>query len=301
MPGYFGARAMGACPLESANAQVCYDLEIVSSKTKRRRDHYLPQSYLRGFIDPSRMKHERPLWHLDIPQNVWSERSTREVAYRTGFYDYASVDAGLEAADRTFSKLERTYPQVRQQLISKNFENWPDHRDFLLRYIQMMRARSLLFFDHKHAEGKNLRAFIVEEVGPDRRSVRVRSMIPQPLPDDFIRNRAITEMRAEIQKGAAWLNDFKWALRYCDSPADPFVITEVPVIASGPSAKVEEAMQHQETLLFFPLCWQASLIGSRQFFHVETDRFFQEDMRRVRQIYRETAKLFILSPSKLDL
>lgn len=162
-----------------------------------------------------------------------------------------------------------------------------------------MRARSLLFFDQKHAEGKNLRAFIVEEISADRRSVKVSSVTPSPLPDHFIRNRAITEMCAEIQKGAAWLNDFNWALRYCDSPADPFVIAELPVVASGQCATLEEAMQNQETLLFFPLCWQACLIGSRQFFDIETDRFAQEDMRRVRRVYRETAKLFLLSPRRL--
>lgn len=217
---------------------------------RKRRDHYLPQGYLRGFIDPSRVNHKQPIWHFDVPQNIWSERSTREVAYRTGFYDYANTDAALQAADSAFSELERRYPRIRAQLISNNFEKWTDHRDFLLRYIQMMRARSLLFFDQKHAEGKNLRAFIVQEVSPDGRSVKVSSMTPSPLPDNFIKNRAITEMCAEIQKGAAWLNDFNWALRYCDSPADPFVIAELPVVASGSCATLEEAMQHQETLLF---------------------------------------------------
>jgi len=272
----------------------------MSSKTQRRRDHYLPQGYLRGFIDPSRTKHQRPLWHHDVCRNVWSERSTREVGYRRGFYDYAAASIGVESADSMFAKFERDYPLVRRHLISHRFAKWTDHRDFLLQYIQMMRARSLLFFDQKHAEGKALRVLTVEEVSCDRRTVKVRSMIPSPLPDDSIRNWAIGEMRAEIQKGAAWLNDFNWALRSCDSPADPFVISEMPFMAYGPCSQLSEALHHAETLLFFPLCWQACLIGSRQFVHIETDRFAQEDMQRVRRMYRESANLFLLSPRRLN-
>lgn len=271
------------------------------NSNRNRRDHYLPQGYLRGFIAPSRVGYQRPLWHLDVPNGVWSERSPREVGYRVGFYDFATAEVGLESADSTFAELERTFPRVCRELISNNFQNWKDHRDFLLRYVQMIRARGLLFFNHKHAEGRNLRAWVVEEVSPDRRSVKVRSMVPEPLSDASIKNRTLAEMRAEIKKGAAWLNDFNWTLRLCQSVADPFVISEMPFMASGPCPMSEEALRHPETLLFFPLCWQACIIGSRQFFDHETGIFLQEDMRRARKIYRETADLFILSPTQLDL
>src|SRR5258708_8562425 len=121
------------------------------------------------------MNNQQPLWRSDVPSRVWSERSPREIGYRHGFYDYATIEAGLETADNAFAELERTYPVVRRELISSNFKNWKDHRDFLLRYAQMMRARSLLFFDQKHSEGKNLRGWVIEEISPDRTSVKVRS------------------------------------------------------------------------------------------------------------------------------
>jgi len=267
---------------------------------KNRRDHYLPRGYLRGFIDPSRKNHQRPLWHYDIPNGVWSERSPREVGFRIGFYDFATAESGLEHADTTFGELERTFPALRQELISNNFRNWKDHRDFLLRYIQMIRARGLLFFDQKHAEGRALQTWVIEEISPDRRIIKVRSIVPEPPSEAFIRNRALAEMRAEIKKGAAGLNDFNWALRLCESVADPFIISEIPFMAFGPSATSEEAMRHPETLLFFPLCWQACIIGSRQFFDDETGVLGQEDMQRARKMYREKASLFVLSPTKLD-
>lgn len=229
------------------------------------------------------------------------ERSPREVGYRIGFYDYAANAVGMETADSAFADLEREFPRVRQALIATNFDGWKkDFLDFLLCYLQMMRARSLLFFERVKEEGKNLRAWTVEEVSSERKSVKVRSMTPEPLPDAFVKNWTITQMRQEIQKGPAWLRDFNWALRYCDSAASPFVIAEMPVITSGRQAHLLDAMRDPETLLFFPLCWQACLIGSRQFFDVETDSFGAEDMRRVRRMYRETAELFLLSPTQIE-
>jgi hypothetical protein len=247
------------------------------------------------------MKQKQPLWHFDIPNGTWSERSPREVGYRLGFYDYATSEIGLETADTTFAELENEFPKVCRELISGKFENWKEHLDVLLRYAQMMRARSLLFFDQKRVEGQGLRAWTVEEVSADRKSVKVKSMTPESLPPAFVRNWTINQMRAEIQKGAAWLNDFNWALRYCDSPVAPFVVSELPLVLYGPQSKPEDAIRDPESLLFFPLCWQACLIGSRQYFDIETGKFGEEDMRVARRMYRQSAELFILSPTQLDL
>src|SRR5271154_2031250 len=200
---------------------------------KNRRDHYLPQGYLRGFIDPARRDSAQPLWHLDILNGLWTERSPREVGYRNGFYDYSTNQIGHETADSAFAELEHNFPRIRAEIIANGFRNWKDHRDLLLRYIQMIRARSLLFFDQKKVEGSALRAWTIEEIRSDRRSVRVRSITPEPLPGAFIRNWTITEMRGEVRKGAAWLNDFNWALRYCDSPVSPFIVSEIPFVSLG--------------------------------------------------------------------
>ena len=129
--------------------------------------------------------------------------------------------------------------------------------------MQMMRARSILFFEQTYAEGKNLRAYVVEAVNPDGRSVKLRSMTPSKLPDDLIRNWTISEMRTEIQKGATWLKGFDWALWCCQSADDPFVSSEIPFMAYGSDSRVEDAARHPDTLLLFPLCWQACLVGSR--------------------------------------
>lgn len=271
-----------------------------SAPATNRRDHYIPQGYLRGFIDPAREHLPQPLWYFDKPNGVWSRRSPREVGYRHGFYDYTVAEMGVETADMAFAELERTFPKIRKELVRKGFKNWKSHLDFLLRYAQMMRARSLLFFESQQKDGRNLRMWRVEEVSPDRMSVRVASMTPEPLPEPFIKNWTITNMRNEIAKGAAWLTEFNWALRTCDSPTLPFVISELPFMAIGPRADVAEAVRDAETLLFFPLCWQACLIGSRQYFEIENGRFGTEDMLRCARMYRDSANLFVISSSRVD-
>jgi hypothetical protein len=36
------------------------------AKHRGRKDHYVPQGYLRGFIDPARSECDHPLWYLDL-------------------------------------------------------------------------------------------------------------------------------------------------------------------------------------------------------------------------------------------
>ena len=59
---------------------------------RNRRDHYLPQGYLKGFIDPQRKGLPQPLWYFEKSNAVWSQRSPKEVGYRHGFYDYTLAE-----------------------------------------------------------------------------------------------------------------------------------------------------------------------------------------------------------------
>jgi Protein of unknown function (DUF4238) len=270
---------------------------------KGRRDHYLPQGYMRGFIDPARENLPQPLWHLDIPYQRWSMRSTKQIGHDTGFYDYAGTAPeldSLESADDAFRELENDFPRIRGRLLAKHFRNWHKHLGLLLRYMQMIRARSPLFFAQKEDEGKALQTWTAKDVHADVKTLTLTSMEPAPPPAPFLKNRTITQMREEIQKGGSWLWDFNWALRFCDSVAEPFITSEAPLVAEGPATEISQALQHPETLLFFPLCWQACLIGSLQRFDLGTAKFSSEDMRTFRMKYRRFAQVFLISPAKLD-
>jgi hypothetical protein len=166
--------------------------------------------------------------------------------------------------------------------------------------MQMIRARSPLFFEQKETEGKAIQTWTVQEAHPDGKTLTLTSMESAPPPAAFIKNRTITQMREEIQKGASWLWDFNWALRYCESVAEPFVTSETPLVVEGPVTDIAEAIRHPETLFYFPLCWQACLFGSLKRFDLGTSKLGREDMKTFRTKYRGFAKIFLLSPTKLD-
>jgi hypothetical protein len=182
-----------------------------------RRDHFLPQGYLRGFIDPARRDEPQPLWSLDIPYKKWSERSTKQLGHITGLYDYAGTGPEVESlpsADETFSDLENGFPLVRERLLllrKKAFRNWTKHLPFLLRYMDMLRTRSPLYFKHKEAEGQNTPTWTVEKA--EGNMITLKSMEANPPSATFIKNRTIFDMRGEIQKGGSWLWDLNWVLR----------------------------------------------------------------------------------------
>lgn len=274
------------------------------STQKGRRDHYLPQGYLRGFIDPAREKEPQPLWKLDIASRKWAERSTKQVGHVKGFYDYAGEEAELEclpAPDETFLELENEFPFVREKLLllrKKAFRNWTTHLPFLLRYMNMLRARSPLYFAQKEAEGRATPTWTVAKV--DGNKITLTSMEPSPPPAAFIKNRTISSMREDIQESAS-LWDLNWALRYTESVSEPFVTSEGPFLAEMmPGVSEADALQHPDTLLYFPVCWQVSLFGSQRRFDLGTDKLGSHDMSVARRKYRLFAQDFLISPIKLD-
>jgi hypothetical protein len=279
-------------------------MSTVQPPKKGRRDHYLPQGYLRGFIDPTRERESQPLWVLDVAHSKWYMRGPKQVAHGEGFYDYAGESPELEqleTADEAFLELENAWPMMRDKLITDGFRHWRHHRKFFFRFMQMLRARSPLFFEQKQAEGQALRTWTVKEVHPDGKTITVDSIEPKPPSETYIKNRTIHHMRDEIKKGADWLWNFDWALRYTDSVDNPFVISEAPFLAIGDQpGEIGKMLQDPETLLYFPICWQACLFGSRRRFDKKTDKFGAQDMRTFRKKYRTFAKQFLISPSKLD-
>jgi Protein of unknown function (DUF4238) len=264
-------------------------------RTRGRKDHYLPQGYLRGFISPSRTELQKPLWYFDAHRKHWSELSPAEIGFERGFYDSRGIETNVETADQVFAELERTFPLVREEMVADQFSNWTEHLDFLLRYFQMMRARSPLAFEQRQARDRNRQFLKVVKV-----SGRSITYEPAQVTETFLKNKAIAEMRQEIQKGADWLNRFHWALRYSVSPDMPFILSDTPCIVEGKFSTLEEAMQRPDTLIVFPLCWQACLFGSLARFDIKTDEFSSADLQTIHRKHFDKAREFIVSPVKLE-
>lgn len=274
---------------------------MINQKAAKRRDHYLPQSYLRGFIGPARRERFRPLWHFDMRTNTWSEKSTRQVGYGDGFYDYAGESSSLVPPDITFATLERNFPIIRDRLIAERFVGWRNELEFLLSYMDMIRARSPLFLAQKEAENRAVRGWTIKSVGPEPNKVTLESMEAKPMTETWIRNRTITQMREEIEKGPSWAREFHWCLRYTDLPADPVITSDHPFVSAGPKNNPIDGLRDADTLLYFPICWQACLIGNVLKFNVDTDHFVPAFLNSIRSLYRANAREYLISPQRLDI
>jgi hypothetical protein len=218
------------------------------------------------------------------------------VGYEDGFYDYATESVELVPPDRTFARLEQEFPLVRDRLIGEKFSGWPDKLDFLLDYMNMIRARSPLFLAQKEAENRAVRGWTVKSVGPEPNKVTLESMEAKPMTETWIRNRTIVQMREEIQKGPVWAQEFHWCLRYTESTRDPVITADHPFVCAGPRNNPVNGLQDPDTLLYFPLCWQACLIGNILKFDVETDRFAPSFLTFIRSTYRNNASSYLISP-----
>jgi hypothetical protein len=133
---------------------------------KNRQDHFVPQGYLRGFIDPARSNQDRPLWCLSKARNQWERKSTRQICSRRGFYDFSTDPVNVEHPDGTFKSMEDGFPALRDNLQRRNFVGWREHIAFLLPYMQMIRARSPQFFAEQGQALANAKMASVVAVNP---------------------------------------------------------------------------------------------------------------------------------------
>lgn len=270
------------------------------NRQRGRKDHYVPQGYLRGFIDPARADLDKPLWHYDLESGIWAEKSEKEVGWERGFYDYADANVDQEHPDLTFAMFEREFPLVRDQMLHRNFKGWvKQHRHFLLCYMQMMRARSPMFIQQQTDQNRSLRGATVTSVGPGNQ-VPVDSLELRPFPENIVRNATIGQMRQEIHKGPDWMWDFHWCLRYTRSVTDPFVTGPQPLVLEGPAPNIVEAMKHPDTLIWFPLCWQACLVGSLRRFDEGTNEADPWLTNHIREVFLRPDTGYIISPSKFE-
>ena len=262
--------------------------------------------FLKGFIDPANKDLAKPLWYFEIETATWTMESPGSVGWERGMYDYAPGTTELEHPDETFERFEREFPQVRDHMLRRHFKGWvKQHKGFLLGYMQMMRARSPLFLQQQTAENENMRVVKVTSVSPENK-VTVDSMEPYPPPAQFIRNRTISAMREEIKKGADWMSNFNWCLRYTRSVADPFVTGTQPIIVEGrypgveDAPPLEEAMRHPKTTIWFPLCWQACLVGSTERFEDGTAEAAPSLLNHVRGMFRRSSTGYVISPCRIE-
>jgi hypothetical protein len=270
---------------------------------RARRDHLLPQGYLEGFTNPSKRGR---LSVYSIERRQWFESAPRAVAAIRGFYDYPPGSAPDQTADQSFKEYEDRFPNVRRDLVASGFSTWRLHLDFLLGYAQMLRARSELFRQQALADVRKRPMARVKEVLKDPATgntvIKYEELTETSEEREALfRNMTITTMRAEIAKGAAFFSNLHWCLRLAVDVAHPVITGDDAVIVEGRAPTLEAALTDAETLIFFPLCRHACLIGSPAEFDVESEAFQGSDLKRIQARYLGGMCRFAYSPRRLPL
>jgi len=283
------------------------------AQDRNRLDHILPRGFLEGFTIPSK---EERLYAFNIEQRRWFETSTGKVAAADGFYDYELDRQPDATADQAFKEFEDNFPPMRREMVANKFSSWTKHRDFLVRYSQMLRARSILFREQILKDLDSSTFLTLGEPLQTRPSLdRPGEIDTQCRYSDFdpgsdqrrsaiFKNISITKMRLEIAKGAGQFIGWDWCLRFTMDVTKPLITSDnaVGLIGRVPSLPLAEAMKHPESLFIFPFCWQACLIGSPCKFDVETDEISPSLLEEFQRLYlNENDCRFAYAPHPITL
>jgi hypothetical protein len=231
--------------------------------------------------------------------------SPSQIGWDRGFYDYAEGTDGsaVTDADSAFARLEREFPLYRAAIAASDFANWQEHKHFLLEFMQMLRARSPLGLQHCELSARSILAARVVGVNEDRRTVTVDSLEMRPLPEPAVRNFTVSTMLQDVAAGAGWATQLDWCLRYTTNENEGFCTTDQSIFAEGPLPSTDlhgrmspDMLRHPDTLVFFPLCWQACLFGSPLQFDTAYDRADPRDIHALRAKQKRYADRFLVSP-----
>lgn len=124
-------------------------------------------------------------------------------------------------------------------------------------------------------------------------------MTPYQMPEPVVRNMTIAGMLADVQSNVLWPKNMDWCLRYTDTEADPFTTADQAVIIEGSlqtQTVTPELLAHPDTVVRFPLCWQACLFGTPLKFEKAYDRAALEQLVSLRNQQKERCDRFVISP-----
>lgn len=268
-----------------------------------RKDHYVPQGYLRGFIDRARAQNDRPLWCLNKRRNEWVRKATAQICHVQGMYDFSNDAIEAEHADVTFKSMEDGLRPIRDALVQSDFIGWRPHIEFLLPYMQMIRVRSPQYFVEQGQAVAD--SFIGRITSIDETRTKITYDDSEPLSEDQVHDMTLTKMREEFARGPAWMADMHWQIRTTFDPRNPVVTSEQPLFVKGERPQTEAAMTMDlitdpQSEVYFPLCWQACIVGRSTPFDEDVVPFDQSNLILLRHMIAEMAPEYVIAPQIVE-
>jgi hypothetical protein len=88
---------------------------------QKRRHHYIPQFYLRGFADPGTPLGQKPwLWVLDVHSGSIAKRTPKNIAVEIGYYAIETADGkDYETVENELARIEDQAAFALRQMLSR--------------------------------------------------------------------------------------------------------------------------------------------------------------------------------------
>ncbi len=230
---------------------------------KNRHDHIVPQGFLRGFLAPSQHPRSGRVQVYELPAGPWQERTTDEICHKLGYYDYSDPASADATADDAFHDLENKITTIRESIRAGQYIKWDGHRDTLVTFFQMLRARSELFRAQVVAEQRRAGSFlrVREWISETTFRFEENKWEDSPGAEDLLKNKSITDARTQIAKGPGEWGTLSWTLGFTDLDT-PFVTSDVPVVLSGTSTDWDLALSTRTFWIAVPFGWDMCLLGT---------------------------------------
>jgi hypothetical protein len=244
-----------------------------------KKQHYLPQFYLRGFHSSGASKNRQKIWSISkTAEAICTEDLVRNTAYEENFYSVEKSEGTIDgdSIERQLSKLEDIYASVRAKILNAETIDATD-RNYLSRFICLMHARQPVI---KEAIA-NKRTIVAKEFmrSLNKGDVLLRELEklpkfknwPAPELEEFARRMRMSESRVKVDHSNGSLLGHMFAMAFDPQlisiydnmamevfeapPSSAFITGDQPVARFDPAtpSRPEIALTHPDVEVTFPL------------------------------------------------
>jgi len=245
-------------------------------------DHYVPQTYLAGFIHPGERTHGKALHVFHRLRNRWERKSTRQVCYFPGLESHSDPQI-----TQTLSKVlwsgENHWPTVREGVRAYGYRQWRKQLDPLLRFAAYLSLRSPLF--------------------------RLRFLAKHALPvvdlnDKCNQDAALEAVLQEALALLGLLNGLEWSLHVASTVDLPVMTSDHPLVLTDLAFErrgFDVAIAKGNYAITFPIAWDCCLVGAKQQGRESIVPLGAESTLQLWHATASTAFEVVISPVELEL
>jgi Protein of unknown function (DUF4238) len=247
-----------------------------------RSDHFVPQTYLRGFVDPAGPQSDKPLHVYSKILRGWSRKSPRQICSFPGFDSHSDPTVASAFAAELWRD-ENAWPAIRAAIRQNAYQHWIAELPRIQRFLAYLTLRSPLF---------------------RMRFLSVFGTTPADLLDTRNQDVAVETARKEAAFLLAFLRRLNWTLFVGGSVQYPVITSDQPVYLSDLNITKRDlatAVRDGGFAIAFPVALDCCLVGSDQAVPSLRQSLSPQSFLQLWEGTVDTAMEYIISPVPFSL